>query len=295
MNKGRKYAGAFVHFLKPKYLASFFAALFVFLCIKSFVFDVAFVSSPAMNNTLQQGEMVYVLKLFTPQKNDLVRIYLPLTSTDSNEVSSYVFKRVVATGGDTIEIRNGNVLLNGKPVDENDIFLHNYIAKIRVQSDTGIFSKAGIHEKFLIDDSCVYLIPVTRQKFMELKEERIFSSLVPSSEDSADFDLNVFPYQKQYKWNEDYFGPLYIPKKEDELRLDTNNINIYRRIIVDFEKNKLELMNGKIFINGKESAGYVVKQNYYFVTGDNFDNSIDSRNWGFIPQKKIRSRVVFKN
>ena len=36
----------------------------------------------------------------------------------------------------------------------------------------------------------------------------------------------------------------------------------------------------------------MTKQNYYFAIGDNFDNAIDSRHWGFIPQKAIRAKLI---
>lgn len=307
MTKGKKNLSAFVwppllragihdlkRFLQPKYFKPFFVSLFVFICIKSFLFDVAIVRSPAMNNTLKQGEMVFVLKFFTPQKNDLVRISLPLYSKDSDVVSSYIFKRIVAAAGDSIEVRDSKIIVNGKQIKGNDFFLHNYIAKIKIQADTTLFNKAGINEKYLIDDSCVYLIPLTEKKFFELKEQKIFFSLISNAEDSTDFDVNVFPFESEYKWNEDYFGPLYIPKKGDTLKLDSSSIKIYKRIITDFENNTVEVKKDKIFVNDAETTFYVTKKNYYFVTGDNFDNSIDSRNWGFIPEKKIRSKILFK-
>ncbi|MGZ3864631.1 MAG: signal peptidase I [Bacteroidia bacterium] len=281
-------------YLNPAFTNYFFITLFIFLCIKQFVFDVVIVQSPGMNNTLKQGEMVFVNKLFTAKRNDVVRISLPLAANDSGVASSYSFKRIAAGPGDTVEIRDSKLRVNGSLVAENDIFLHNYIAKIKTRADSMAFDSAGIDEKVLIDDSCVYLISITNKKFAELNEKKTFYSLATNSEDSADHDENVFPFSKQYNWNEDYFGPLYIPKKGDVLLLDTNTVKIYKRIIVDFEGSRLEVKDGHIFINGDEIYSFVTKQNYFFVTGDNFDNSVDSRNWGFVPENRIKSRLVFK-
>lgn len=281
-------------YLNPTFTRYFFITLFVFLCIKQFVFDVVIVQSPGMDPTLRQGEIVFVNKLFSAKRNDVVRISLPLAACDSGVPSSYSFKRIAGAPGDTIEIRNSRLLVNGKLVPENDFFLHNYIAKIRTQADSTAFSEAGIGGKFLIDDSCVYLISITEKKFNELNEKKVFFSLVTNSEDSTDYDESVFPFSKQYSWNEDYFGPLHIPKKGDILLLDTNTIKLYKRIIVDLENGKLENKAGRIFVDDQEIYSYVVKQNYFFVTGDNFDNSVDSRNWGLVPENRIKSRLVFK-
>ena len=281
-------------FLQPAYTLPFLVTLFVFLCVKQFLFDLVIVQSPAMNPTLKQGEMVFVAKFFTAEKNDVVGISLPLSIRDTDVVKSIVFKRIVGLPGDKVEIRNAKILINNVLLTENEGFLHNYIAKIKRSADTTVFKTSGIDEKFLIDDSCVYLIALPENKFFELKDKAVFSSLVSNSEDSADFDANVFPYNNEYKWNEDYFGPLYIPKKGDTLKLDSSSVKIYKRIIADYEGNKLEVKNGEILVNEIETDFYVTKRNYYFVTGDNFDNSIDSRNWGFIPENKIKTKILFR-
>jgi signal peptidase I len=281
-------------YISPKFITPFFVTLFIFLGIKQFVFDFVFVQSPGMDNTLRQGDMVFVTKLFSPKKNDIVRISLPLSNSDSAIVGSYTFKRIVGAPGDTVEIRDARLLVNGVLVPENDLFLHNYIAKIKTKADSVAFSKAGVSEKYLIDDSCVYLIPLTEKKFTELKAKNVFFSLVTNSEDSLDFDSNVFPYNNQFKWNEDFYGPLYIPKKGDTLMLDSGSVKLYKRIIVNFEGNTLQMENDEILVNEIQTNSYVVKKNYYFVTGDNFDNSVDSRNWGFIPENKIKAKVSFR-
>jgi signal peptidase I len=78
------------------------------------------------------------------------------------------------------------------------------------------------------------------------------------------------------------------------IKLDTGNIKLYGRIIVDFEGNSMKIEKGKIWVNENEINTYTVKQNYYFVTGDNFDSSIDSRQWGFVPENKLKARLLFK-
>ncbi|HOZ87641.1 MAG TPA: S26 family signal peptidase, partial [Bacteroidia bacterium] len=99
-----------------------------------------------------------------------------------------------------------------------------------------------------------------------------------------------FPYSSQYSWNADYYGKIYIPKKNDTLRLDTTNIRIYASVIRE-ENNTLEIKGDSIFISGLPSMVYVTQQNYFFVLGDNRDNANDSRSWGFLPEKYIVGKV----
>lgn len=279
-------------YLDKKYLFPLFAGFLAFILVKTFCIDFVMVKSPAMQPALRQGEWIFITKIFTPKRNDVVQLALPLAAGDTAPEKSKVFKRLVGMPGDTIEIRNSQLYVNGKLTENNNTFLHNYIAKIAHQSDSVIFEKAGIKEKFLIDDSCVYLLMLNRQQYHDLQEQKEMYSLELNQEDSAVYDETIFPNDPKITWNKDFFGPMYIPKKGEEIKLTAENIRYYARIIHGFEGNALDVEKGKIYINENEAYGYVVKEDYYFVTGDNFDNSIDSRHWGFVPREKLLARTL---
>jgi len=102
-------------------------------------------------------------------------------------------------------------------------------------------------------------------------------------------DRSIFP--DGYKWNVDNYGPIKVPKAGDEVSFDTSRINMWKRIIRD-EGNKLEIIKDRIFINDIEKYSYTFKDNYYFMIGDNWYNSLDSRYFGFVNENDVVSKLT---
>jgi signal peptidase I len=102
----------------------------------------------------------------------------------------------------------------------------------------------------------------------------------------------TFPYNESlFPWTVDNFGPIRIPKKGDVVTLSSSNIDLYRRLIITYEHNTLDEVNGKFILNGKEATQYTVQLNYYWMMGDNRHRSQDSRYWGFVPETHIVGRA----
>lgn len=112
---------------------------------------------------------------------------------------------------------------------------------------------------------------------------------VPASR--IDSSNSIYPINKP--WNQDWYGPLRIPKKGDIVKLDQESLPTYQWIISEYEHNKLENKNGKIYINGQETNQYTIKQNYYMMIGDNRDASLDARFFGVVPEENIVGRPMF--
>ena len=105
-------------------------------------------------------------------------------------------------------------------------------------------------------------------------------------------ESEIFPKGKN--WNGDNYGPLVIPKKGDVIHLTADNIDEWKTFIDrEYLNDVVKVNNGKIFVDGKETADYTVKDDYYFMMGDNRDNSLDCRYWGFVPRRNVIGKPMF--
>jgi len=238
------------------------------------------------------------------KRGEPVVFNVPKDLTDPTErpidLKTFLVKRCVAVHGDKLEIRNKQIFINGEMMANPPGMKFSYVVTTKDE-----INKRNLHLFGLDTDDysylgrtsdsklAVYTMLLTQEQLEKIKSTSFIISVERNISNDTP-DPKLFPSLKSSVWTANNYGPLLIPEKGATMMVNDSTLNVYGEIIQLYEGHKnVTIKNGELVIDGKQVSEYIFNQNYYFMMGDNRDNSLDSRYWGFVPEDHIVGKPLF--
>lgn len=302
-----------------EWLDAFIWAAVAAIILRTFFFGAYRIPTPSMEKTLLTGDFLIVTKLaygprtpmtlsvpftdiYVPgvnlpwfripgyseiERDDIVVFNYPIDIAPVSAKTNYI-KRAVGIPGDRIEIDNKILYVNGERSEEFESLMYNYRVMTR---DRSRLSSSRIREaggNVLNGNNGEYIINMTPGLAQDMEGwsevDRVDKYILP--EDFELFGRRGFNFSRGFN-NHDHMEEFTVPYSGQEVELTADNWHLYQDILERYERNSVQRDGDSFVINGEETNRYTIQMDYYYMMGDNRDDSEDSRYWGFVPDNHI--------
>ncbi|MFO8231472.1 MAG: signal peptidase I [Longimonas sp.] len=314
-----------------QWIEAIVVAVVIVLVIRTFFFDLFRIPTPSMEKNLLVGDYLFVSKLhygtrlpmtlavpfgsaFSPdlylddpqfpyvrlpgfsriERGDAVVFNLPPDDAPIDRKMHYI-KRVIGMPGDTLAVNNKVVSIDEQamPLGEGLQYLWTVQkSDARYQVSRSELEALGITAWREGPDGEQARTRATAEAAFQVQDWSWVEGIEPLVLNNANYDSNMYPPNQGY--TPDNYGPIAIPATGMTVPLNEDTWPVYEPVITGYEGRSARPMTDSTYaIDGEETTEYTFEQDYYFMLGDNRDDSEDSRFWGFVPHDHIVGKALF--